>query len=127
VAKPTSERATSRPAYKCRADCATRSLAATSIDAKCCRAYVRLPEKLVVGYAWRVQRPNDPKLSDPAHDELRLQPERDGRVRCSAWLGRIIVSMLGKPFRFLGRNLVDGIPATVSVVRRVPESCVEEE
>ena len=28
-----------------------------------------------------------PKLSDPAHEGVRLQPERDGRVRCSAWLG----------------------------------------
>jgi hypothetical protein len=28
-----------------------------------------------------------PKLSDPAREEVRLQPERDGRVRCSA-LGR---------------------------------------
>ena len=27
-----------------------------------------------------------PKLSDPAHEGVRLQPERDGRVRCSAWL-----------------------------------------
>ena len=27
------------------------------------------------------------KLSDPAHEGVRLQPERDGRVRCSAWLG----------------------------------------
>ena len=27
-----------------------------------------------------------PKLSDPAHGTPRLQPERDGRVRCSAWL-----------------------------------------
>ena len=28
------------------------------------------------------------KLSDPAHGTRGLQPERDGRVRCSAWLGR---------------------------------------
>ena len=28
-----------------------------------------------------------PKLSDPAHEGIRLQPGRDGRVRCSAWLG----------------------------------------
>ena len=28
-----------------------------------------------------------PKLSDPAHGTRGLQPERDGRVRCSAWLG----------------------------------------
>ena len=27
-----------------------------------------------------------PKLSDPAHGTPRLQPRRDGRVRCSAWL-----------------------------------------
>ncbi|MEK7296104.1 MAG: hypothetical protein AAB018_06180 [Actinomycetota bacterium] len=27
------------------------------------------------------------KLSDPAHEGARLQPGRDGRVRCSAWLG----------------------------------------
>ena len=27
-----------------------------------------------------------PKLSDPARERVRLQPERDGRVRCSAWL-----------------------------------------
>ena len=28
-----------------------------------------------------------PKLSDPAHEGVRLQTGRDGRVRCSAWLG----------------------------------------
>jgi hypothetical protein len=28
-----------------------------------------------------------PKLSDPARGRRGLQPERDGRVRCSAWLG----------------------------------------
>jgi len=28
-----------------------------------------------------------PKLSDPAHERVRLQPRREGRVRCSAWLG----------------------------------------
>src|SRR5438128_9284047 len=27
------------------------------------------------------------KLSDPAHETRGLQPERNGRVRCSAWLG----------------------------------------
>jgi len=27
------------------------------------------------------------ELSDPAHEGVRLQPGRDGRVRCSAWLG----------------------------------------
>ena len=26
-----------------------------------------------------------PKLSDPALEGVRLQPGRDGRVRCSAW------------------------------------------
>jgi hypothetical protein len=26
-----------------------------------------------------------PKLSDPAHGTRGLQPERDGRIRCSAW------------------------------------------
>ena len=32
--------------------------------------------------------PQRPKLSDPAHERPRLQPERDGGVRCSeAWLG----------------------------------------
>ncbi len=30
-----------------------------------------------------------PKLSDPAHEGARLQPGRDGRVRCSAWLNSI--------------------------------------
>ncbi len=29
-----------------------------------------------------VERPNDHKLSDPAHEGVRLQPRRDGRVRC---------------------------------------------
>src|SRR5881396_3635397 len=29
------------------------------------------------------------KLSDPAHEGVRLQPGRDGRVRCSAWLGGV--------------------------------------
>ena len=28
-----------------------------------------------------------PKLSDPAYEGVRLQPRRDGRVRCSGWLG----------------------------------------
>ena len=32
-----------------------------------------------------------PKLSDPAHGTLRLQPRRPRRVRCSAWLGGNIV------------------------------------
>src|SRR5712692_5092044 len=27
-----------------------------------------------------------PKPSDPAHESVGLQPGRDGRVRCSAWL-----------------------------------------
>jgi hypothetical protein len=31
-----------------------------------------------------------PKLSDPAHEGARLQPGRDGRVRCSAWLGDFV-------------------------------------
>jgi hypothetical protein len=35
--------------------------------------------------------PNDP--SDPAHGRQELQPERDGRVRCSA-LGRILCDCL---------------------------------
>lgn len=38
--------------------------------------------------SWEFQRP---KLSDPAHEGTRLQPERDGRVRFSAWLGHEIV------------------------------------
>src|SRR5216117_3251944 len=29
------------------------------------------------------------KLSDPARRTRGLQPERGGRVRCSAWLGRV--------------------------------------
>src|SRR5437016_4496612 len=29
------------------------------------------------------------KLSDPARDRGGLQPQRDGRVPCSAWLGRV--------------------------------------
>ncbi len=32
-----------------------------------------------------------PKLSDPARETRGLQPERDGRVRCSAWLGRVCI------------------------------------
>jgi len=31
-----------------------------------------------------------PKLSDPAHEDVRLQPEREGQVRCSAWLDHIL-------------------------------------
>src|ERR1041385_4140896 len=31
-----------------------------------------------------------PKLSDPAHGTPRWQPRRSRRVRCSAWLARII-------------------------------------
>ena len=33
-----------------------------------------------------------PKLSDPAHDGRRFQTGRDGRVRCSAWLGDLFPS-----------------------------------
>src|SRR2546427_6573344 len=36
-----------------------------------------------------------PKLSDPAHEGVRLQPGRDGRVRCSAWLGGITIGRAG--------------------------------
>jgi hypothetical protein len=35
-----------------------------------------------------------PKLSDPAHEERGLQPQRDGRVRCSTRLGIISVSFI---------------------------------
>ena len=35
-----------------------------------------------------------PKLSDPAHEGARLQPRRDGRVRCSAWLGHGVMSLI---------------------------------
>ena len=31
------------------------------------------------------------QLSDPAHEGVGLQPGRDGRVRCSAWLGLFVV------------------------------------
>lgn len=37
-----------------------------------------------------------PKLSDPAHERVGLQPERDGRVRCSPWLGRVVMSYLSQ-------------------------------
>jgi hypothetical protein len=43
--------------------------------------------------AWRFSltgvslQPQRPKLSDPASGTRGLQPQRDGRVRCSAWLG----------------------------------------
>src|SRR6266545_1532770 len=37
-----------------------------------------------------------PKLSDPAHEGVRLQPGRDGRVRCSAWLGRVVIGLKSK-------------------------------
>jgi hypothetical protein len=37
-----------------------------------------------------------PKLSDPAHGTPRLQPERDGRVRCSALI------LPSKPFGYAG-------------------------
>ena len=30
-----------------------------------------------------------PKLSDPAHECVRLQPRADGRVLCSAWLNQL--------------------------------------
>ncbi len=33
-----------------------------------------------------MRRYND-KLTDPAHEDFRLQPERDGRVRWSGWFG----------------------------------------
>jgi len=32
------------------------------------------------------------KFSDPAHEMRGLQPRRDGRVRCSAWLGRVVMT-----------------------------------
>ena len=35
-----------------------------------------------------------PKLSDPAHEDARLQPQRDGRVRCSTRLGINSVSFI---------------------------------
>ena len=38
--------------------------------------------------------PNDPKLSDPAREGARLQPEREGRVRCSAWLGGTVMCLI---------------------------------
>ena len=44
-----------------------------------------------------------PKLSDPAHGTLRLQPRRSRRVRCSAWLG-ITFSTVGLPANCLARN-----------------------
>lgn len=34
-----------------------------------------------------------PKLSDPAHGSRGLQPERGGRVRCSAWLSRVLLTL----------------------------------
>ena len=42
---------------------------------------IRMPDFVGVS---RVERP---KLSDPAHEGVGLQPRADGRVRCSAWLG----------------------------------------
>ena len=30
-------------------------------------------------------------LSDPAHEGVGLQPGREGRVRCSAWLGGAVL------------------------------------
>jgi Ser/Thr protein kinase RdoA (MazF antagonist) len=36
------------------------------------------------------RRSNEPKLSDLAHWTRGLQPERDDRVRWSAWLGRLL-------------------------------------
>ena len=33
-----------------------------------------------------------PKLSDPARGTRELQPERDGRVSCSAWLGHKVIA-----------------------------------
>src|SRR5262245_50695985 len=37
-----------------------------------------------------------PKLSDPAQGTQRLQPRRSRRVRCSAWLGHVIRSLITK-------------------------------
>ena len=34
------------------------------------------------------------RSGDPAHEEPRLQPERDGRVRCGAWSGGVVTSSL---------------------------------
>ncbi len=35
------------------------------------------------------------EVSDPAQEERELQPERDGRVRCGAWLlGGVVMAML---------------------------------
>jgi hypothetical protein len=47
------------------------------------RARLETPGDLL-GLGQGIERP---KLSDPAHEGVRLQPRRDGRVRCSAWLG----------------------------------------
>jgi len=37
-------------------------------------------------YSHRTYDAERPKLSDPAHERVRLQPERDGRVRCRRML-----------------------------------------
>ena len=34
-----------------------------------------------------------PKLSDPVRGRRGLQPERDGRVHCSAWLGITVLDI----------------------------------
>ncbi len=46
---------------------------------------------LIVNYRVRVAAANDPKLSDPAHEQRGLEWGRDGRVRCSAWLGGMVI------------------------------------
>ena len=39
----------------------------------------------------RKRRTHRSKAQRPGPRDARLQPERDGRVRCSAWLGGIVI------------------------------------
>jgi hypothetical protein len=55
------------------------------------RFIVRADERLTpIAIIWSVESAERPKLSDPAHEGVRLQPGRDGRVRCSAWLDSLV-------------------------------------
>lgn len=66
-----------------------------ALSSNCCSALVRVAgsgegthwhECVACGHACDVKPPNV-RISDPAHNDSRLQPQADGRVRSIAWLG----------------------------------------
>ena len=69
--------------------------------------YVRA-QRWLFGSLVSAQALQRPKLSDPAHENARLQPQRDGRVRCSTRLGI-------NPFSFI---LFPSPPGIVKAQRR---------